>query len=186
MATSRPPRSHVAVPPIFCVHLPILRPTNVGRQRDPDGQKRHRDEIEAVVAQVGVGGAERVEPGVHVEDGGCGEPDSDPHPIHPEAKEAVPRPEIAARPEIQPSRSRVLHGECRHRHREGHGEEDRGEQPQRNGTRNVRRGGDPARADDAGDAEEREVAEPEFAFQRGLSHRAFLSATLRRCGADLR
>src|ERR1700687_111418 len=110
----------------------------------------------------------------------CGrEKEGYPHPVDPETEEAIPRPKIATCPKIEAARSGGFHHERRHRHCQGHDKEHRCQQPERDGTwsgmccdRN------PARRRDAGYGEQREVAQPEFTFQRWRSLRFRLQASM--------
>ena len=76
----------------------------------------------------------------------------------------MPRSKIDASPDVEAARFRMP---CRQRRRsngERNDEEERREQPEQDRTRTgMGGGGDPARADDAGDCKERDVAKAEFA-----------------------
>jgi hypothetical protein len=90
----------------------------------------------------------------------------------------VPWAEVRARPAIEPAGFGVLHRQDRNADSERDQEENRREEPQENRTRAGMRGRcDPARADDAGDGKERQIAEPEFALECQLMSSVMRSAS---------
>lgn len=84
----------------------------------------------------------------------------------------MPRAEVRAGPAIESAGYGMLYRQDSDGDRKRDQEEYRGQQPEENRARTGMGGGsNPARADDAGDGEEREIAEPEFALEMGVSQR---------------
>ena len=178
--TKTPLTIHVAVPPMFSVHLPTFMPTRLvpsaiqmavmaaaSRYTRPPGSPTQADRH------------------AHVEHGGARKPDGDAHPVDPGAQEAMPRAEIAARPQIEPARPGIFGHQRGHGHRQRHHEEHRGQQPQRDRTgAGMCRRRNPARAHDADDGEQREVAQAQLAPRSFASPCRFLPQLRRRCGVN--
>src|ERR1019366_9204335 len=154
--------------------LADLHADEVGAECDPDGDEGNGVEERAAGGQVRVRGSEGVNAGAHVEHGGAGEPEGNADPVDDEAEEAVPAAEIVARPEIDAAGAGILHGEGGDGDGERHHEEQGGEEPEGDGAGpGVGGGGNPAGADDAGDGEEGDVAQAEYALQlRGMVRHA--------------
>jgi len=90
----------------------------------------------------------------------------------------VPGAEIRAGPAVESAGYRMLYGQDGDSDRERNEEEDCGEQPEQNRARAGMCGRcDPARADDTGDGEESEIAEPEFALE--VSRNQLMSSLIR-------
>src|ERR1017187_5050881 len=152
--------------------LADLHADQVGAEGDPDGDERNGEEERAADGQVCVGGSEGVNAGAHVEHGGAGEPEGNANPVDDEAQEAVPAAEIVACPKIHAAGAGILHGEGGDGDGERHHEEQGGEEPEGDGAGpGVGGGRNPAGADDAGDGEERDVAQTEYALQLRLPGR---------------
>jgi hypothetical protein len=80
----------------------------------------------------------------------------------------VPGAEIVAGPDIDSTRDGVFDGKGAHGHGKWGDKENGAEEEEKDGTgAGVGGGGDPAGADDAGDGEERDVTQAEFAMQAG-------------------
>ena len=168
--TSTAPKPQAAPPPTFSSHFPMCMPTRLVPSATQMATSDTASKAARLSPQWAPGGDHRVEPYAHVEHGGAGKPEGDADPVDPERQKAVPGAEIVARPHVQAAGAGMLHDERRHGNGQRYHQQQRAQQPQGDRARTgVRRGRQPARADDAGDGEKRQVAKTQFAAE--LAHR---------------